>query len=119
MKTVLRALCCAALLAGFASLASAASMTMTGAISDSNCGASHKQMMTEHKDIKTAHDCTLGCVKAGAKFVFVSGGKVYQIANQDDPDLMTHAGHRVSLTGDMKGDTITVTKVAMVAPKKE
>lgn len=119
MKTVLRALSCAALLFAFASLASAASMTMTGTISDSNCGASHKQMMAEHKDIKTAHDCTLGCVKAGAKFVFVSGGKVYQIANQDDPDLMKHAGHHVSVTADMNGDTMTVTKVAMMAPKKE
>jgi hypothetical protein len=37
--------------------------------------------------------------------VFVSGGKVYNIENQDLALLQEHAGERVRLTGEMKGDT--------------
>ena len=118
MKTILRGLCCAGLLAGFASFGSAATMTMTGMISDSMCGASHAKMMAAHKDAKmTDRDCTLGCVKGGAKYVFVSDGKVYQIANQDLAALQKEAGESVSLTGNVNGDTITVSKVAMAKKK--
>jgi hypothetical protein len=62
-----------------------------------------------------AHDCTLACVKNGSKFVFVSEGKVYPIANQDLGDLRTHAGHDVKVTGNLSSDgkTITVSKVEM------
>lgn len=56
------------LLVGFASFASAATMTMTGVISDSMCGASHAKMMAMHKDAKTDRDCTLACVKGGGKY---------------------------------------------------
>jgi len=114
MKSILSGLCCAGLFAGFASVASAATMTMTGVVSDSMCGASHAKMMARHKDAKmTDRDCTTGCVKAGAKYVFVSDGKVYQIANQNQPDLVKEAGDQVSLTGNVNGDTLTVSKVAM------
>ena len=50
--------------------------------------------------------------------MFVSGGKTYQIANQDFAGLKTHAGHKVVLTGEMKGDTITVSKIEMPAAAK-
>jgi hypothetical protein len=56
-------------------------------------------------------------VKAGAKYVFTSGGKVYAIANQDDKDLAANAGKTVRLTGDMQGTTITVSKITMPARK--
>lgn len=119
MKRILQGLCCLGLLLGLTSLASAADKTWTGQISDSNCGASHAKMMAGHPGAKmTAADCTLACVKAGAKYVFVSGGKVYAISNQDDADLMKHAGHTVRLTGEMSGDTITVSKIAMPPAKK-
>jgi hypothetical protein len=115
MKTMVRFLCCAGLLTGSASFASAAEMTMKGMISDSMCGATHAKMMAMHKDMKTDHDCTTGCVKAGAKYVFVSdAGKIYQIANQDAASLMQNAGESVSITGDVKGDTITVSKLMMM-----
>jgi hypothetical protein len=106
-------LCCAVLLLCVASLTSAADMTWTGKISDSMCGASHAGMGGKMSD----HDCTVECVKMGAKYVFVSKGKVYQIANQKDADLSVHAGETVVLTGSMTGDTITVTKVAVAAAK--
>ena len=103
------------LMAIFASLAGAASMTMTGMISDSMCGASHAKMMEMHKDARmTNKDCTLGCVKAGGKFVFVSGGKVYAISNQSLAGLMKFAGQSVVVTGYVNGDTIAVAKIAPV-----
>jgi len=112
MKSILRVLCCAVLVAGFAAFASAATMTMTGMISDSECGMSHAKMTAGHPGM-TDKACTLACVKAGAKYVFVSGGKVYQIANQNQADLAKEAGDKVSLTGDVNGTTITVAKVMM------
>jgi hypothetical protein len=115
MKTMLRGLCHTSLLAGFASVASAATMTMNGRISDSMCGASHAKMIAAHQGAKmTDKDCTLGCAKAGAKYVFVSQGRIYQIPNQNQSDLMKNAGESVRLTGDVNGDTITVSKVAMM-----
>lgn len=114
MKKIQRGLICVGLLAGIASFASAATMTMKGSISDSMCGASHAKMMEMHKDAKmTDRDCTLACVQHGAKYIFVSEGKVYQIANQNLPALMKNAGEPVSVTGDVNGDTITVSKVSM------
>src|SRR5947207_1292928 len=82
--------------------ASAAPQTWTGQISDSMCGASHQAMKLHDKKL-TDRGCTEACVKAGAKYVFASGGRVYMIENQSDPLLATHAGHTVRLTGDMKG----------------
>jgi hypothetical protein len=66
----------------------------------------------------SARDCTLACVKNGAKYVFVRSGKVYNIDNQDYSGLQEHAGHSVRLTGEMKGDTITVSKIDMSGKKK-
>jgi hypothetical protein len=49
--------------------------------------------------------------------VFVAGDKVYKIANQDFADLKVHAAHEVMLTGDVKDDSITVSKIEM--PQKK
>jgi len=104
---------------GLSSFISAAATTMTGMISDSACGASHAKMIGAHKEAKmTERDCTLACVKAGGKFVFVSGGKVYSITNQDLAALTEHAGETVRLTGDVNGDSVTVSKVANSGKKK-
>jgi len=94
-----------------ASGAFAADQTWTGKISDSKCGAKHAA--GEHGMKMTDRACTEACVKGGAKYVFASKGKVYQIANQDNADLAAHAGHTVKLTGEMKGDSITVSKIQM------
>ena len=93
---------------------SAAPQTWTGQISDSMCGAKHMSMGNMKM---TDRECTEMCVKANGKYVFVSQGKVYQIADQKDAALATHAGHTVLLTGEMKGDTVTVSKIDM--PKAE
>jgi hypothetical protein len=97
--------------------ASAADQTWTGKISDSMCGAKH-DTSAEHGKKMSDRDCTLACVKEHhAKYVFVSGGKVYSVGNQDFAALEEHAGHTVRLTGEMNGDTITVSKIVM--PGKE
>ena len=115
MTMIMRGLCCAGLFAGLASFGSAATMTMKGMVSDSMCGASHAKMMQMHKDMKTDRECTMGCVKAGAKYVFVAdNGKVYQIANQDAASVMKNAGESVSVTGNVEGDTLTVSKMTMM-----
>jgi hypothetical protein len=44
--------------------------------------------------------------------VLITDGKVYQLTNRDG-DLRTHAGHTVNLTGELKGDTIRVSKIEM------
>ena len=81
MKRVLRSFCCLGLLVGFTSFVSAADKTWTGQISDSMCGASHAKMIAGHAGMSD-RDCALACVKGGGKYVFVSDGKVYKIANQ-------------------------------------
>ena len=77
----------------------------TGYITDSKCGA------------KAAHEgaaeCTVKCIKEGAKYVFVNDAdkKVYAIA---DPDkVAAHAGHHVSVKGSVEGDTLTVASIDM------
>ena len=89
----------------------AATMTMTGEISDSMCGASHAGMGAMGKNPK---DCTMGCVKGGGKYVFVSDGKVYGIQNQGFGALAANAEANVQVTGDMDKDAknITLTKIA-------
>ena len=89
-----------------------------GTISDSMCAAKHAH--DEHGGKTTSHrDCVEKCINDGSKYVFVSekDKKVYKIANQDFAGLKTHAAHEVILTGEMKDDTITVSKIEM--PKSE
>ncbi|HKW56781.1 MAG TPA: DUF5818 domain-containing protein [Candidatus Acidoferrum sp.] len=93
-----------------AALAVAADSTMTGYITDSKCGA------------KAAHDgsreCTLSCVKAGAKYVFVNDAdkKVYAVDAQDK--VAEHAGHHVTVKGSVEGGTLKVESVEMAANGK-
>ena len=108
-----------AMFASFAMPALAADRTVTGTISDSSCGASHKKM-AEHGTTKmTDAQCTEACVKAGGKYVFVSGGKVYEISNQDDKNLAANAGKAVRVTGDFEGTTVKVADVAAAAKPEQ
>ncbi len=87
-----------------------AQQTWTGQISDSMCKSKHEEA-AEGAGKMADRDCTLSCVKGGSKFVLLVDGKVYQIANQDNKDLATFAGQAVKISGELKGDTITVAKV--------
>jgi hypothetical protein len=92
----------------------AAEQTWNGQISDSLCGAKHEsESIGEGNGKISDQECTVACVKGGSKYVLVSSGKVYQIANQAYADLAKHAGQAVKLTGEIKGDSITVSKIEM------
>ena len=103
-----------------AAFALAAEQTWSGKISDSDCGRSHKSAI-EHAGKKISdHDCVIACVKEhGAKYVFVSGGKIYNISNQDFAGLEEHAAHDIKLTGEMTSDTIKVSKIEMAGKSSE
>ena len=85
-----------------------ADQTWSGLISDKMCGADHRAMDSKLSD----RDCTLACSKDGTPYVLVSGDKMYQLSGHD-ADLKTHAGHSVKISGELKGNTIRVSKVEM------
>jgi hypothetical protein len=88
-----------------------ADQTWKGKISDSMCKEKHPAGEHEGKKMNDA-DCVGVCIRKGAKYVFVTDGKVYQIANQNSKQIATHAGQMVELTGELKGDTITAKKLS-------
>ena len=96
-------------MAAVSSRVSADPQTWAGKISDSMCGKTHTMGGAKPDDAK----CTVDCVKGGGKYVLVVGEKIYKIANQKFADLEKHAGVAVQLTGELKDDTITVTKVVV------
>src|SRR4051794_32846722 len=96
----------------------AAEQTWTGRISDNLCNASHTKMATSVFPPFEDPQCVLECQKSGGKFVFVDkDDKLMQIANQDFEDLKKHPGVPVTLTGELKGDTITITKIELASAK--
>ncbi|MEO6212320.1 MAG: hypothetical protein ABIP65_01715 [Vicinamibacterales bacterium] len=90
--------------------------TWKGTISDSMCGLKHSADKHEGKGADH-RACVQKCVKEGGEYVFIANDKAIKIANQKFVGLKAHAGHEVMLTGDMKDEMITVTKIAM--PKME
>ena len=75
---------------GAAASITAQTRTMTGKISDSLCGASHKEMAAKQGSTISDRDCVIACLNYSTenspKLVFVEkGGKIYQIANQKFP----------------------------------
>jgi hypothetical protein len=89
-----------------AAFAFAADGTWTGYISDSQCGV--KGANDKHAD------CAAKCVKEhGAKYVFVNDAdkKVYAIDDQDK--VAPHAGHHVTVTGSVSGDSLKLSSLSM------
>lgn len=74
----------------------------TGYIVDKNC-ASKKEMLGNEA-------CAASCIKRGAPAVFVTDdGKIYNITEQDK--VKSVAGKKVTISGKMTGDTISVDTV--------
>jgi len=74
----------------------------SGYIIDQNC--STKAAM------KGNVDCANKCIKGGSPAVLLTDdGKVYKIADQ--AKVVDHAGKKVTITGKLTDDTITVAKV--------
>jgi hypothetical protein len=116
MRKVLASLAAAV---AFAAAPALAADSWKGRISDAMCSAKHAD--GEHGTKKmTDQQCVEACVKGGAQYVFVGeGDKVYKIANQNHAGLKTHAGHNVTVTGTMKDDTVTISKIDMPAAAKK
>jgi len=85
--------------------AMAATTTLTGVITDNMCGAKH--MMPGKSDA----ECTRACVKQGAKFAVMAAGKV-TVLNGKTAEVSALAGQKVTVSGELKGDTLTVSSVA-------
>ncbi len=84
----------------------ASAAEMTGYISDAKCAKDVAKVSSD------AHaGCAQGCAKKGAALVFVSDGKVYKI--DDQSKVAEHAGHKVTITGKVDGDTLKVDSVKM------
>ena len=80
--------------------------SLTGYVSDAMCAKDpHKVSTAEHAA------CAQKCIQGGEKPVLVVGDKVYTITNPDT--LVPHAGHKVTVDGDVKGDALTVKTVKM------
>ena len=82
--------------------AAALAESMSGTISDANCGAKHAA--ASEKDSA----CVKGCVKRGAAPVFVSGDKVYKIAPDSRDKVAALVGEKVTVNGKVDGDTVTI-----------
>jgi hypothetical protein len=82
--------------------ASALAESMSGTISDANCGAKHAA--ATEKDAA----CAKSCVKRGAAAVFVSDGKVYQISADSREKVTALVGMKVNVNGKVDGDTVTI-----------
>ena len=61
-------------------------------------------------EMKGDADCAKKCIKGGSPAVLVTpAGKIYKIDNQEK--IVAHAGENVTVTGKLKGDTLTVDSV--------
>jgi hypothetical protein len=86
-------------------LAAGEKKTLTGVISDEMCGKDHK-MMNVTPDSK----CVTECVKAGSKYVLLSGPNVYVLSDQKTPEKF--AGKKVTVTGTVDGKNMKVDSIA-------
>jgi hypothetical protein len=84
--------------------AMAATTTLTGVITDDMCGQKH--MMAGKPDA----ECIRACVKSGAKYAVLAGGKSYVLDGKSS-DVSALAGKKVTVSGDLKGNTLTVSSV--------
>ena len=92
-----------------ATVASAATKSLTGKVSDSMCGAEHME-----PGVKPS-ECTRICVGKGSKYALVVGAKVYTLDSNDKAmldQLSNLAGTRARVSGTVKGDEIEVSSVA-------
>ena len=84
--------------------AMAATTTLAGVITDDKCAGKHKGM---DKDDAA---CVRACVKRGANFAIVADGKLYILSGKST-ELGALAGQKASVSGDLKGNILTVSSV--------
>jgi hypothetical protein len=77
----------------------------SGVISDAKC----KHTDASEKSIA----CVKSCVKGGGEAVFISDDKVYHIDKTSLDKVQPHLGHKVTVTGNIEGDTVTIESIKM------
>src|SRR5262249_43188171 len=82
----------------------------TGEIGDSHCRFEHEPLAEGHP-VLPSPECVKLCLKSGFKYVLIADDKLYAIANPENPDLAKFAGQTVKVTGELKGDAITVSRI--------
>jgi hypothetical protein len=110
LKKIVLPGCALSLALAWSLLAKPLQQTWTGEISDSHCRAEHEPL-AEDDPVLPSPECVKICLRSGFKYVFVVDEKVYAVANQDYADLAKFAGQSVRLTGALKADTVTVSKI--------
>jgi hypothetical protein len=88
----------------------AVTQSFDGVITDTHCGAKHTPAIPE-----SAADCARACVHSGEHFALVNGDKMYVLEGENRL-LNRAAGERVTVTGTLNGNTISVTSVRLPAP---
>jgi hypothetical protein len=86
-----------------------------GYISDEACGWNNA------REGKEAKECARVCVKGGWAPVFVRDGGmvVFRIPVKADRDkVLPFVGDHVTITGTLKGESLTVEKIRLSAPPK-
>ena len=78
--------------------------SFTGVVTDDMCGAKH--MMPGKPDAT----CARACVKRGAKYALSSGDKLYILSGKGT-EVDALAGQKVTVTGDLQGNTLTVASI--------
>ena len=88
---------------------------MTMGFAASGLAAEYKGFVEDQKcstmpEMKGNAECAQKCIKGGSPAVLVTeAGKVYKISNQDK--ILASAGQNVTVTGKLKGDTLTIDEV--------
>lgn len=79
-----------------------------GTISDSGCAAKHADASEK------SQACVKSCIQnRGMAAVFVTDGKVLKFSDSSKDKIADHLGHKVTISGKLDGDTITVDSVKM------
>ena len=80
---------------------------LSGTIGDSKCGKAHLDASEK------SQACVKKCVGAGASPVFLTGDKVLKIDPASLDKVQEHLGHKVTVNGTVKDDTITIDSIKM------
>jgi hypothetical protein len=95
---------------GLSALSLGGQQSWNGEIGDNHCNLEHEPI-AEGDPVLPSPECVKLCVKSGYKYIFILEDKAFTISNQDNADLAKFAGHEVKVTGEMKGDVLTISKI--------
>ena len=79
----------------------------TGFVGDAKCAAKHAA--ATEKDVA----CAKACIKGGSDPVLIVGDKVMHFDGDSKAKAVEHAGHKVTVSGDLSGDAIKIDSIKM------